>query len=188
MISSRSLAKHPPQLLELILLKMVYNSMIICWLQASAKVITTPPWFIVMCWGGLAAMLVLYHLPIIRIYNHFCWMMFFSPDQMLGSMYTPRKMQTLLYALSVLPLPTYLSMFPVPFVIVNSAVQRTSSKNSNIFFAKLFHCLTRLLSLVLTLTKKLLFLMEVIQVVLQSLHPRASYGDVIMFWSSIYKL
>ena len=43
MISSRSLAKHPPRLLELILLEMVVDSMIIRWLQASAKVITTPP-------------------------------------------------------------------------------------------------------------------------------------------------
>ena len=77
-------------------------------------------------------------------------------------MYTPREIQTLLYALNVLPLPTYLSMFLVPFVVVDSTMQRTSSKNSNVFFPKLFHLLTRLLSLVLTLTKKLLFLMEVI--------------------------
>ncbi len=125
---------------------------------------TTPPQFTVGCCWGLAAMLVLYHPPIIRIYNHFRRTML-APLQKRGSTYIPRKKQTVPDALSVAPLLTYLMAFQVPFVIVDSAVQRKISKNSNAFFAKLFHCQTSLPSLLPKSTKTLLFLTEVILLV-----------------------
>jgi hypothetical protein len=83
-----------------------------------------------------------------------------------GSTYIPRKKRTVPDALSVAPLLTYLMVFQVPFVIVDSAVQRKSSKNSNAYFAKLFHRQTSLPSLLPTSTKTLLFLTEVILLVL----------------------
>jgi hypothetical protein len=53
-------------------------------------------------------------------------------------MYIPIRQQTVPDALSVQPLPTYLMVFPVPFVTVESAVQRKSYTNSNAYFVKLF--------------------------------------------------
>jgi hypothetical protein len=78
--------------------------------------------------------------------------------------------------------------FPVPFVVANPAVQRRSSENSNVFFGKLLYPLTSSLSLAQTLTKKLLFLMEVILVVLRSLLPGASNGGVTTYLSFIFKM
>ena len=145
---------------------MVYVLMIFGWHQESAIVFTTPPWFTVVCCWGLAATLILSYPPIIQTYDH-CLRMMFAPLQNHGSTYILRKMRTVPSALSVLPLLTYLMVFPVPSVIVvNSDVQRKSNENSNAYFAKLFHCQISLPSLMPTSTKTLLFLMEVILLVL----------------------
>jgi len=71
-------------------------------------------------------------------------------------------------------------VFPVPFVAVESAVQRKSYTNSNAYFAKLFrHYISSTpLFLLKTLTKKFWFLMEVTLIILQSLLRRVFNGDV----------
>ncbi len=120
----------------LILLEVVYDLMIASWLQGSANVFTTPPPFTVVGWGGLAAALSLSFPRIFQICDHFPLMMLLPPHKP-GSTYIPIRQRTVPNALSAQPLPTYLMVFPVPFVAVESAVQRKSYTNSNANFAKL---------------------------------------------------
>jgi hypothetical protein len=64
--------------------------------------------------------------------------MMLLPPHKPGSTYIPIRQRTVPDALSVQPLPTYLMVFPVPFVAVESAVQRKSYTNRNAYLAKLF--------------------------------------------------